>query len=1483
MKALSWPKFRRASFLQQLSITFSLGVMVLSLLSSFAISTLSYRIVRDKWIAQGQQSTEAFAAQSTLALLYASKENAEEPARAILAFPDVRGVAIYNALHEPLFSRGEAALPDDVEPQWPLALQLARETAQAWYFSAPVFAGHNSEQPASPFEAASPQPELIGFVRLVISKQSLNGMKDRILWTTLIVSCGSAMLFLLFLLGMSRRLTTPLKHLAARMGEASAGAKNVRADLNGPRDITEMGEAFNNMMVVLETRETQLEHARDAALESARLKGEFAANVSHELRTPLNAVLGMLELLHDMGLTPKQLEYVTVARNAGEALLKLIEDILDFSRIEAGMMKLQPADFVLHETLDEVVELMSGQASRKNLQLHYSISDGVPMVLRGEASRLRQILINLLGNALKFTEQGHIGIEAIAEASDKDRMFLRFNVTDTGIGIPDTAQAGIFDAFVQADGSSTRHHDGAGLGLAICRQLVQLMGGQIGVDSRLGQGSTFWFSVPFDPPSGTTALSEARQAYFAHLRILVITDNDKMRQFLTQTLDHWQIFHRTTGHGLRAVDMLRTAIRQGEAYQFAIVDLMPANAGETEWLDIVGYDPLLSEVKIILLSNPSESMAASRLPSVAANLTKPVQVSMLYDFILTAEQGYKKPVLNRSLAPEAQPVYLGRRILIVEDNRASQMVAVGMLERLGCSFDIAACGREALERLAEQAYDLILMDCHMPEMDGFETTRRIRLLPEPTGRLPIVAMTANSQQGDSDLCLAAGMNDYLSKPIKLYPLREKLIFWLKSRGSSPRQTVEHLAERDDNSSNSLDHQALNQLREEIGNSFVKMVEMYLEDTPTLIDHIGSALASADSAQIWEVAHSLKGASRNLGAEKLAAIARQLEDQASMGPVTDGESLLAQLREEYSNVKHALKHEIASASHMGHKDRLGPRIVVADDDRAMRFALHDVLEKDGYFIDQASTGRQAVRLCERQMPDLILMDAMMPELDGFEACQQVRALSGGGEVPILMITALDDERSVERAFSIGANDYIPKPIHFAVLRQRIARLLEASQTQRNLNRLAYQDTLTNLANRTQFMERLNVVLSHTEHQQSLHAVLFLDLDRFKLTNDTMGHEVGDLLLQAAAERIQGCVRSEDLVSRFGGDEFTLLLEDIAHPQVAAAVAEKICLAISKPFAFLNQEFYISASIGISIYPADGTDNGLLIKHADTAMYRAKERGNTYRFYEDSMERAVVSKLRLESDLRRALQRNEFFLHYQPQIMLSTGQVIGAEALIRWQHPELGLIAPDVFIPVAEEIGLIEAIGEWVLREACRQNKAWHQAGYPPFSIAVNLSARQFQQENFAEQIFEILAETELPPQYLELELTESLVIRNPEKSREILVRLKQAGIQISIDDFGTGYSSLSQLKHFAFDRLKIDKSFVANVMDNADDAAIVLTIISIAKILKFRVIAEGVETSQQADYLLRSGCDEAQGYLFGKPMADSELVALLRRTQAVGLT
>ncbi len=551
-----------------------------------------------------------------------------------------------------------------------------------------------------------------------------------------------------------------------------------------------------------------------------------------------------------------------------------------------------------------------------------------------------------------------------------------------------------------------------------------------------------------------------------------------------------------------------------------------------------------------------------------------------------------------------------------------------------------------------------------------------------------------------------------------------------------------------------------------------------------------------------------------------------------------------------------------------------RVLIVDDDAGTRFVIRGILAGDGYRIDEAESAAQAMALCERHMPDLILLDAHMPETDGFTACAGIRTLNSGEHTPVLVITALDDEHTVERAFASGATDYVPKPLNFAVLRKRVGRLLAASRAEQRVRRLAFHDPLTGLPNRMLFRERLTALIARGPVEAGCHAVLFLDLDRFKHVNDTLGHETGDLLLKAVAERITGCVRACDLVARLGGDEFTLILERIATPEVAGAVARKIVEVLSLPFVFLGQEVYVGASVGIALYPNDGRDIGTLLKHADMAMYRAKEDGNRFVFYKRSIGEGLSRRLALEGDLRHALDREEMRVYYQPQIDARSGEIVGIEALVRWAHPRLGIIKPARFIALAEETGLIVPVAEWVLRTACAQNRDWQDRGFGRFPIAVNVSARQLFQNEFEWQVEQVLGACGLEPRYLELEITEGVVMRQPEDMQMRLRRVKEMGCCISIDDFGTGYSSLSYLKHFPFDRLKVDQSFVRQLTSNPDDAAITRTIIAMGHVLRLRVVAEGVESEAQLRYLQRLGCDEVQGFYFSQPVPPERMSGML---------
>jgi diguanylate cyclase (GGDEF)-like protein/PAS domain S-box-containing protein len=429
-------------------------------------------------------------------------------------------------------------------------------------------------------------------------------------------------------------------------------------------------------------------------------------------------------------------------------------------------------------------------------------------------------------------------------------------------------------------------------------------------------------------------------------------------------------------------------------------------------------------------------------------------------------------------------------------------------------------------------------------------------------------------------------------------------------------------------------------------------------------------------------------------------------------------------------------------------------------------------------------------------------------------------------------------------------------------------------------LAQHDSLTDLPNRILLNDRLTqaMALAH-RHRQKL-AVLFLDVDRFKHINDSLGHAIGDRLLQSVAQRLLACVRSTDTVSRQGGDEFVILLAEVTHPQDAAISADKILLALSTPHRIDQHDLHVTASIGIVTYPDDGTEVETLVKNADFAMYHAKDSGrNNYQFFKKDMNVRAVERQSLESGLRHAIERQEFVLHYQPKINLETGASIGVEALIRWRHPQRGLVPPEQFIPIAEECGFIVPIGRWVLREACRQARAWQNAGLPPVRIAINISAVELRAKDFVAGVRAILTETCLEPCYLELELTETFLMQDSKSTAAVLQALKDLGVQLALDDFGTGYSSLSYLKRFPIDTLKIDRSFVRDLTTDADDASIVSAVISMGKSLHMRVVAEGVETREQLAFLQEQGCPEGQGFYFSKPVAAGELTQLLGRRVA----
>ena len=505
-------------------------------------------------------------------------------------------------------------------------------------------------------------------------------------------------------------------------------------------------------------------------------------------------------------------------------------------------------------------------------------------------------------------------------------------------------------------------------------------------------------------------------------------------------------------------------------------------------------------------------------------------------------------------------------------------------------------------------------------------------------------------------------------------------------------------------------------------------------------------------------------------------------------------------------------------------------------------------------------------------DAVIADLDLPDSKGIDTLQ--RLVAAGTEIPIVVMTHCDDEPAGVEMVKYGAQDYLVKgQSDGAMILKTVRYAIEKKLADQHLNYLSHYDKLTGLANRELFRDRLGQAVTRADRKGHLVALLFLDLDRFKSINDTLGHLAGDELLVAVSNRLKTCVRKADTIARLGGDEFTIVLEDVGSAFDAELVCRKIIQALEQPLEIQGQEIYATTSIGVTFFPSDATEVTGLIRNADVAMYRAKDEGrNKYHLFTADLNAKAVERLSIESALRHAIERDELFLCYQPKINLQTGDVLGVEALLRWQHPLRGLVSPVDFIPVAEETGLIVPIGDWVLRRACEDALRWSAAGIDNVNVAVNLSARQFRQGDLQKTIEGLLYELEFDPNRLELEITESLLMDDTEASQVALYDLKALGLGIYLDDFGTGYSSLAYLKKFPIDGLKIDRSFIRDIPGDSDDEAITRAIVALSAALRLKVVAEGVETQSQLDFLLQEGCDEVQGFLFSKPLAYDQFVA-----------
>ena len=960
-------------------------------------------------------------------------------------------------------------------------------------------------------------------------------------------------------------------------------ARHARPSATTSKDAS-LVEAIEQIVSRLERRERELADSRRRAAAASQLKDQLSGTLCEEVRKPLHQLIERLEVLSRAKLPGTAGPVAAVARASSQSLLARVDDMLDVCQLESGHVVLDPQPLDLRQLVEDVVDEISPQAYGRGLELGHLIAPGFASGWIGDGARLRQLLSRLLGHAIAATRHGEIA--------------LQMSVDNEPRTAAPTVRIG-----VHASGELATVGGEEGLGLLLCRQLVALMEGEFEADD--GDGLNFRLRLPLAPDHDITQLVTPGVAQ--GMAVLVVELSQVGRTHLRAELVAEEATATLCASADEAMAAIRAARQQGRVFALALVDAALPPDRLAQLRRAAGAD-----VRSWVLTRPLNRGREDDPGDWWAQLAKPFRRARLQGLLRQLGD-----IAARDVVPAAPPPMprVNARVLVVDDHRTNQVIVRGMLELLGATVELADGAVAALAAHGGSRYDLILLDCRMPMMDGYDTCRAIREREAIVGgRTPIVGMDSEASPEDLERGRAAGMDGRILKPFTMETLADTLQQWVDVvplPEALPTDSTGVMLQAGEG----IDGIALQRLSEAIGDCLGQIIEPFLEDMPALLRELMRGAAEDDTDGLRMYAQRIRGAAGNLGAYLLARSAEQLEQRAINGGdcIAQVDSVTA----EFERVAGAL-----SRLMRGHPTQPptvsidGGRVLVVDDDRSTRTALRLALTLEGFRVVEAEDGGAALARALAEPPELVLLDAGMPAPDGFETCRRLRLLAGCKEVPVLMLTAIDDRHAIASAFAAGASDFLTTPLHLDLVVQRVRHTIDTCRAEHHVRHLAYSDALTGLPNRRHFQERFEQQIAIAQRENGSLALMFLDLNRFKVVNDTLGHDVGDLLLQAVAGRLGHSVRGSDNIARLGGDEFTVVLESPASTAVITAVAGKIAEELSQPYQIDGHDISVSPSIGIALFPTDGDDPARLMRHADAAMYRAKKSGRPFLFHGDA---------------------------------------------------------------------------------------------------------------------------------------------------------------------------------------------------------------------------------------------------------------------------